>query len=132
VTELDGTSKDPWAVYGPHWVDKPFANGTSIRWAYGPEASLYLRLPERRVHRIRLEVAPFAKHRSNRMAFTVNGERQQTVEFGAGERARVRLTADGRRSSTVEIRILMERGANADFSLERREPSFRLIRAAVD
>ena len=132
VTELDGTSKDPWAVYGPNWVDKPFANGTSIRWAYGPEASLYLRLPERRVHRIRLEVAPFSKRRSNRMAFTVNGERQQTVEFGAGERAKVRLTADGGLSSTVEIRILMERGANADFSLERREPSFRLIRAAVD
>ena len=132
VTELDGTSKDPWGVYGPNWVDAPPRDGTSIRWAFGPEGSLYFRLPERRTHRIRLEVAPFAKKVAHRLTFAVNGERQQTVELGAAQQARVTLTADGGLTSTVEIRILMERGANADFSLERREPSFRLIRAAVD
>lgn len=132
VTELDGTSKDPWAVYGPHWVDRASADGTSIRWAYGLEASLHLRLPERRVHRIRLEVAPFAGTRSNRIAFSVNGERQQTVELHRGKRAEVALTADGDISSTAEIKILIEHGADFDFSLERRRPSFRIVRAVVD
>jgi hypothetical protein len=132
VTELDGTSKDPWGVYGPNWVDAPPRDGTSIRWAYGREASLFVRLPERRAHRIRIEVAPFSINRPYRMAFYVNGERQQTLELRATQRAEVALTADGRTNSTAEIRVLMEQGAPSDFSLERRRPSFRLIRATVD
>jgi hypothetical protein len=66
------------------------------------------------------------------MAFYVNGERQQTLELRAAQRAEVALTADGRTNSTAEIRVLMEQGAPSDFSLERRRPSFRLIRATVD
>jgi hypothetical protein len=132
VTKLDGTSNDPWGVYGPNWVDAPPRDGTSIRWAFGSEASLYFQLPERRTHRIRLEVAPFARKRAHRLAFAVNGERKRTVDLGAGQRAEVVLDADGAISSTAEIKILLESGAPADFSLEHRAPSFRVLRAAVD
>jgi hypothetical protein len=132
VTKLAGTSDDPWSVYGPSWVDAPPRDGPSTRWAYGGSGVLHLRLPERRVHRIRMGIAPFNENGPYRMTFSVNGERQQILDLRMGQHAEVVLTADATVQSTAEIAIEMDTGAPVDFALERRTPSFRLLQATVE
>lgn len=132
VTRLNGTSDDPWGVYGPSWVAAPPREGQSILWAYGQSGTLVLQLPERRLHRIRMRVAPFNGNSPCRMVFAVNGERQQTADLPVGQPAEVVLTADGAASSTAEITVEMEAGAPTDLTLERRTPSFRLLHAEID
>ncbi|MFO1206838.1 MAG: sulfatase-like hydrolase/transferase [Burkholderiales bacterium] len=132
VTKLEGTSADPWGVYGPSWVDAPPRDGKSIRWAYGPSAALLLQLPERRLHRIRMEVAPFNENAPCRMKFSVNSEARETLDLRVGEHAHVTLTVDSTSKPVAEVTIETEASGHTDFSLERRTPSFRLVHAAID